>query len=197
MYITPHSAVICAAGVGTRMGCPKALCLLGHRSFLFSIVETLKAANIHSIFVVIGAEAERVRQYHARLDVQWVYNPQWDSTYMLESLVCGLQFVPEHHAVLHWPVDCVDVHVSDIRALMASEAPLASLAFDGVAGHPMRLAPNSVDELRASSKRYSSLRDFVDHKGLFLIPAVYPALMNCNTPDQLSAYLQKSLPKIP
>ena len=197
MDIAPHSAVICAAGAGTRMGRPKALCLLDHRSFLFSIVETLQAANIHSIFVVIGAEAERIRKAHSFLNVHWVYNPQWDSTYMLESLVCGLMQVPKHHAVLHWPVDCVGVHLADIQTLMAAEAPLASLAFDGVPGHPMRLSQKMAQELRTHANLFPSLRAFVEQYGVVPIPAAYPALMNCNTPDQLAAYLQKSLPKIP
>ena len=195
MGACPHSAVICAAGAGTRMGCPKALCLLGHLSFLASIVETLHAVSVDDITVVIGADAQRIRNTHANLAVQWVENADWRHTYMLESLLCGLKRVPQNHAVIHWPVDCVDVHVEDLKQLMDTKAPLASLAYDGVPGHPMRLAPKCVALLRQKANQYASLRQFVDEVGLETIAAQHPALMNCNTPQRLGDYLKSRCPK--
>ena len=195
MLLCPHSAVICAAGAGTRMGCPKALCLLGHCSFLSSIVETLYSVCVDNIIVVVGAEAQRIRDAHANLSVQWVENADWQHTYMLESLLCGLERVPQKHAVIHWPVDCVDVHVEDLKHLMDTKAPLASLAYDGVPGHPMRLTPEYVALLRQKAPQYVSLRQFVDEFCLETIAAQHPALMNSNTPQRLDDYLKSRCPK--
>ena len=195
MYVSPHSAVICAAGAGTRMGCPKALCLLGVHTFLSSIVETLHEAGIFSVIVVIGAEAQRVRQMHDHLAVTWVLNADWASTFMLESLMCGMQFVPHDHAVIHWPVDCVDVHVNDVRRLMAAKEPLVSLAFEDGPGHPMKMSCACAADLRRHFGRYNSLRAFVDAQRMTTLRADYPALMNCNTPECLSNYLKSRCPK--
>ena len=196
MTASPHCAVVCAAGAGTRMGTPKALCLLDSRSFLQSIVETLHHCRVQKIVVVVGAHADQVVRYHLERglnDVTFVSNPRWQSTYMLESLLCGLQHVPPNYAVLHWPVDCVDVHTDDLNALLARTEPLSSLVYDGVPAHPMRISPEAVQHLIQNVQTYSSLRDLVAHFGVTPVPTRYDALMNCNTPERLQEYVQNSL----
>lgn len=189
----PLSAVVCAAGAGSRMGHNKALCRIDQFTFLSSIVDTLHKVNVHSIVVVVGSQAQDVMQMHQSLDVIWAENPAWQTTFMLESLVCGLQHVPADHAVLHWPVDCVDVKPSDLNTLIhCDEAPLATLAFAGQPGHPMRISAPAANRLRHDHTRYNSLRDFVKEFGLHVVNAEFDALMNCNTQEKLQDYVYKT-----
>ena len=186
-----YDAVICAAGAGTRMGQNKALCQLSpSETFLSSIVHTLTKAGVDKIIVVIGAQAETVQQCHANLDVQWVVNPDWKTTYMLESLTCGIRACSPECGIIHWPVDCVGVHPSDLmRLLAAPQAPFAALSFQGKRGHPLRIAPHKASILRTCSHTFTSLRDFFYSDSCICIEANYPALMNCNDPHRLADFI--------
>ncbi len=178
------------------MGFPKALCLLGQSSFLQSIVETLTACQVHHIVVVVGAQAERVIKFHldhGLSNVHYVLNPDWQTTYMLESLRCGLKHVPLDHAVLHWPVDCVDVHPHDLSALLKSKSPLSALVYDNKLAHPMRISADAVGLLRDDAQNFASLRDFVAKFDIEAVPTKFRALMNCNTPEHLRNYMQNAL----
>ncbi len=190
MLDLPLSAVVCAAGAGSRMGFNKALCRLNHASFLSNIVESLISLQIHSIFVVVGSQADVVMAQHTHLPVQWIVNPQWSTTFMLDSLLCGLAHVPAQHAVLHWPVDCVDIDPRDLKKLIdLTDADLAALAFEGQLGHPMKISARAVAMLKQNASHYASLRDFVKDVGIRPVHAQFGALMNCNTPEQLQTYI--------
>ena len=119
------ATVICAAGGGSRMGQPKALCRLGSdETFLSSIVSSIQSVGLPSqIIVVVGAESRQIIQSHASLAVTWVENQAWASTHMLDSLLCGLRAIQTSCPcpVLHWPVDCIGVRSVDVRHLL--EAP--------------------------------------------------------------------------
>ena len=189
------AAVICAAGAGARMGQNKALCRLESETFLESIVTVLKsvtAPQISPIVVVTGSQADLVRQIHETLDVVWACNPQWQTTHMLESLTCGLQYVPAGYAVLHWPVDCIGIHHDDlIHLLSAPPAPFTVLACDGKPGHPMRIAPEWADRIRCGQHQFSSLRDFFKECPRSLVEISHHALMNCNDPQTLADFIAR------
>jgi CTP:molybdopterin cytidylyltransferase MocA len=189
------AAVICAAGAGARMGQNKALCRLEHESFLTSIVRVLKlmtAPTIHPIVVVTGAQADTVRHTHKALDVTWTYNPDWESTHMLESLTCGLQKVPDGYHVLHWPVDCVGVTPDDLQKLLDAPSDLCvALSYCGLHGHPIRITPACAEKLRSGQHHYSSLKDvFTEHTRTYIEASSEP-LMNCNNPQILADFMAR------
>ncbi len=183
-------AVICAAGAGSRMGQNKALCKLSdHETFLESIVNSLHACSIGNIVVVTGAQDQIVRSVHHNLPVKWCYNERYQSTFMLESLTCGLQLVPEQAAVIHWPVDCLFIHPDDLKTLIhAPESPLAVLSWNHEPGHPLRIAPQTAEILRKNADKYSSLREFVESQKCLCIEAAHESLLNCNDPQTLDAF---------
>jgi molybdenum cofactor cytidylyltransferase len=184
------SIVICAAGAGTRMGCPKALCRLpSERTFLEHIVQTAQRASISSIVVVTGAQAEDVRQVHRHLDVTWCENKDWQSTYMLESLVCGLHHVPAHHMVLHWPVDCIGITAEDLCYLIQSPiSPFAVPTNNGQPGHPLRISSPKVEILK-SQHPFSSLKEFVASDICTKIEVKSDVLLNCNDREALQNFM--------
>ena len=69
--------VILAAGASTRMGTPKQLLPYRGRSLLRQATETALASVCQPIIVVLGANAERLRQEVKDLPVQVVENLRW------------------------------------------------------------------------------------------------------------------------
>lgn len=150
MRLTP---VILAAGQGRRMGMPKALAVLpgqadGH-TFLRRILNTCAAsAVLEAPVVVIGAQAQDVRQVHADLSsVRWVENPAWATADMLSSLRLGVGVLGAGEDVLVWPVDCPRVSVGVVDALgeaLAAARGARKMAcvpvYEGRRGHPVVLS---------------------------------------------------------
>ena len=194
----PTVAIICAAGAGRRMGCPKALCHLGPRTFLQDILHSLAQAGIRRAFAMLGARAQEIIEYHAaspetppmtQIACGYAVCPNWRREHMLETLGRGIAQMSDDTAVLHWPVDCVDVHPDDVRRLLDAEGgPIRGLTWDREPGHPLWLSPQAVRTFRNERHRYASLRDFVDALGCVPVAAAHPSLQNCNTPDMLREY---------
>ena len=189
------AAVICAAGAGARMGKNKALCAIESETFLSSIVRVLQsmvAPPVSPIVVVTGSQSELVQQTHHSLDVVWAHNPDWQSTHMLESLTCGLQFVPTGNHVLHWPVDCIGIDRDDLcKLLNAPPEQFAVLSFGGKPGHPMRILAEQADILRSGQHHFTSLHDAFEDYPRLLIEASHTALMNCNDPQSLKDFIAR------
>ena len=188
------AAVICAAGAGSRMGQNKALCHIGTRTFLDFIVRTLLdvTTEIKPIVVVTGAEAEAVRRIHADLPVVWAHNDAWRTTYMLESLVCGLACVPDECDVIHWPVDCIGVSAGDIARLLEVPREFVSvLGVGGIPGHPVRFTAEMLHELRTPGNGFRSLRDFFSLYPCKVVESSEPVLMNCNDPQSLADFIAR------
>jgi molybdenum cofactor cytidylyltransferase len=87
---TQCAAIVLAAGASTRLGQPKQLLQLDGESLLHRTVRTAGEAGCDPIFVVLGYEAERMRQEIADLRAMPVINPDWESG-MASSLRCGVE----------------------------------------------------------------------------------------------------------
>lgn len=71
------AGVILAAGGSSRLGQPKQLLPYQGRPLIVHAVETVRAAGIDEIFVVIGSDAPLARESLAALDVHIVENDTW------------------------------------------------------------------------------------------------------------------------
>jgi molybdenum cofactor cytidylyltransferase len=87
---TQCAAIVLAAGASTRLGQPKQLLQLDGESLLHRTVRTAGEAGFDPIFVVLGYEAERMRQEITDLRAMPVINPDWESG-MASSLRCGVE----------------------------------------------------------------------------------------------------------
>jgi molybdenum cofactor cytidylyltransferase len=83
--------LVMAAGASRRMGRPKQLLPLGTGTVLTTVVDTLLAAGCTPVVCVLGASGTQVAAVLARLLVETVYNPDWDTGEMLSSVQCGLR----------------------------------------------------------------------------------------------------------
>jgi CTP:molybdopterin cytidylyltransferase MocA len=84
------SAIVLAAGGGSRFGGGKLLAKFGGRPIIEAVLDNLREAPVDEIIAVVGADAERLREVCERHSVRTVANEEWEwgqST----SVVAGLR----------------------------------------------------------------------------------------------------------
>jgi CTP:molybdopterin cytidylyltransferase MocA len=90
---TDVSAIVLAAGGGSRFGGGKLLAKLGGQPIIEAVLDNLREAPVDEIIVVVGADAERLREVCERYGVRTVANEEWErgqSTSVLAGLrTCG------------------------------------------------------------------------------------------------------------
>jgi len=92
---TSVSAIVLAAGGGSRFGGGKLLAGLGGRPLIESVLDNLLDAPVDEVIVVAGADAKRMREVCERYGVRTVDNEEWElgqSTSVLAGLrACGAE----------------------------------------------------------------------------------------------------------
>lgn len=87
------SAIVLAAGGGSRFGGGKLLAKLGDRSLIEAVLENLREAPVDEIIVVVGADSESLREVCDRYGAKTIENEEWErgqSTSVLAGLrACG------------------------------------------------------------------------------------------------------------
>ena len=87
------SAIVLAAGGGSRFGGGKLLAELGGRPIIEAVFDNLRGAPVDEIIVIVGADAQRLREVCERYGVKTVANEEWErgqSTSVLAGLrACG------------------------------------------------------------------------------------------------------------
>jgi molybdenum cofactor cytidylyltransferase len=152
--------VILAGGASSRMGRPKALLQIRDRTFLESIVGTLRAGGVDDVLVVTGSHDLEIRECLAasadRLgDVRVAQNPIPDRG-QLSSILAALAAVdrPGVGAMLVTLVDLPLVRADTVAALIAtwraSRAPVVRPRFGDRHGHPVIFDRAVFDALRAA-----------------------------------------------
>jgi CTP:molybdopterin cytidylyltransferase MocA len=83
------SAIVLAAGGGSRFGGGKLLARLGGQPIIEAVLDNLREAPVDEVIVVVGADAERLREVCERYGVRPVANEEWErgqSTSVLAGL---------------------------------------------------------------------------------------------------------------
>lgn len=181
VFATPPAGLILAAGASSRMGRPKALCLLDGETFVARLVNALLAAGCREVVVVLGAHAARIRPAipgRARA----VYAAEWRRG-MRASLRAGLAALPPG-PVLLTHVDRPLVAPATLRALIAAP-DLTIPTWRGVPGHPVRLPPSLRPRLRQGDD--TPLRDILARARPRHLECADPGVtLNVNTPADLA-----------
>ena len=71
------SAIVLAAGAGSRFGGGKLLAPFGGRALIEVTLRGLRGAPVDEIIVVVGAEGERLRSISTAYETRIVENPDW------------------------------------------------------------------------------------------------------------------------
>ena len=132
--------IVLAAGAATRFGAPKQLARLDGRPLLDHAVRAqLDSGAVDPVVVVLGARADEIRAGAALDGAQVVVCDDWEAG-MSASLRTGLAALgPAPEAVLITLGDQPRV-TAEVVARVAGQEGLCRAAYDGVAGHPVRLA---------------------------------------------------------
>jgi nicotine blue oxidoreductase len=150
------AGLVLAAGGGRRLGGrPKALLTHRGRPLVEHAVGVLRSAGCARVHVVLGAQADDVRQ-RARLGgCVLVDNPDWAQG-MGSSLRAGLDSLAGTgaRAVLVSLVDQPGIGgraAARVRAAFRDETSLVSAAYDGVRGHPVLFGAAHWADIAASA----------------------------------------------
>ena len=84
------SAIVLAAGESKRMGMTKQLLDVGGKPLLQHILDRIRQTEVDEVILVLGHEAERVREKILAPGVKWVLNPDYREG-MITSIRQGLQ----------------------------------------------------------------------------------------------------------
>lgn len=102
-------AIMLAAGMGRRMGkytesCTKCMISIAGKTLLERVVESLKEAGINKLIMVVGYEAERLKQYIEESDfgmeIEYVENPIYSETNNIYSLFLAKEHLVKDDTIL-------------------------------------------------------------------------------------------------
>ena len=137
----PVAGILLAAGTSSRMGSNKLLFDLNGESVLRSAARRALAGGIDVLLVVLGHQAERVRQELDGLPCQTVLNPSYEQG-INTSLKAGVAALPDDvQAAMVMLSDMPFVTPEMLAGLIAryrsTEAPLVISDYEGVNAPPM------------------------------------------------------------
>ncbi len=149
-------AVVLAAGASTRMGSPKALLPVEGVPFIERIVAALERTGVDRTLVVLGFNADAMREAIAYLGVDTAVNPDYVRG-QLSSLQTAIR------ALEGEPVEAILVHLVDhpfiestlvdrmIERFRAEEKLIVVPRFGGRRGHPVLFSSKLFPEFMAAS----------------------------------------------
>lgn len=147
------SGIVLAAGSATRFGATKQLADLGGRPLAQRAIDALSAAGIRDVVVVLGHDADRVREALTLPDGARVVMAERHAEGMAASLAAGIASLgPTSRAVVVLLADQPGISAEHVTALTASYAstpsPIVRLRFDDAPG-PALLAREVWSEVAA------------------------------------------------
>ena len=149
-------AVVLSAGASSRMGRPKALLPVDGVPFIERIVRALERTEVNRTLVVLGHNAEAMREAIAYLGVDTVVNPDY-ARGQLSSLHTAIR------ALNGEPVEAILVHLVDhpfiesrlvdrmIERFRAEKKLIVVPRFNGRRGHPVLFSSKLFPEFLAAS----------------------------------------------
>lgn len=164
--IPPLAAVILGAGMSRRMGQPKLVLPWGNRTVIGHIVEVLHAGGVSQITLITGAARDLVEQAVDGLNVKTVYNPEYQTSEMLESLKLGLAAqAGDIRAALVVLGDQPAINAEVVGAVVNhyrhTMARLVAPSYQHRRGHPWLVTRDLWQEIQALRPE-QTLRDFLN-----------------------------------
>ena len=137
------SAVILAAGNGTRIGIPKLKLKHGEEFFINIIANKLKLIGIENIVCIIRKDDKKWFEQNTH-SLSYIENSNPESG-MIHSVLLGINHFEDSYGVIVFPVDHPLVKTDTITSLIeVFEAKYDSIVkpgFKGISGHPI-IVPN-------------------------------------------------------
>jgi len=179
------SAVILAAGSGSRIGMPKLQLKLGKNTFLTIIAEKFRMADIDKIICVVSEDTYDWAKKEAS-DLTYVVNPNPDEG-MLSSIYLGMKEIGNCTSVVIYPVDHPYVFTETLMRLIHKTRKHTDSViipvFNGKRGHPV-IVPVSILNFIKPDETEKGLNTILKESGIpEIIVPVFDAgvVRNVNT----------------
>jgi molybdenum cofactor cytidylyltransferase len=146
-------AVVLSAGESSRMGRPKALLPIGNQNFIERIVAALKQSQAGRILVVLGHNADEMRQQIEHLGIDIVINPQYKKGQLssLQSAIRSIEKDDDCDGLLVHLVDhpYIDARLVDlmIQRFYKTKRLIVVPRHHGKRGHPVIFSRELFGEL--------------------------------------------------
>lgn len=143
-------AVICAAGLSSRMRNFKPMLYIGGKSMIGLIVDSFRAAGVSPIVVVTGYKASCLQQHLEGSGVIFVHNQNYASTHMYDSFLMGLNALEGLcDRFFFTPADIPLFHTQSLQRLLDQNVELAAIpTFQGKSGHPVLINASCIPYLK-------------------------------------------------
>lgn len=183
------NAIILAAGESKRMGKLKPLLQFKDKTFLEQIISVLKLSDVDRITVVLGAEAETIKESIDLSGTSVVVNKNYQRG-QLSSLIVGIEDIPEEtEAILLCLVDTPFITKEVVNKIISkfkeTDSPIIVPVFNKERGHPTLFSRSLFSELVNAPKeqgaRYVLYSN--EEKILELETAESEILIGINTPE--------------
>ena len=188
--------IVLAAGLGRRIGLPKALLSLGGRTFLQRAVDSLRGAGLEVVAVMSPVVDETTR---GAFRGHRVLNPDPDHpSGMFGSVRLGISegLTLGAAAAVLLPVDLPLVSSEDVRAVLGALSGKAEIAVGthgGRWGHPIAMSRSVMREVENSSPE-ATLRDIVRRERARVVEVEISegAILGINTKEDLERASNRS-----
>jgi len=145
------NAIVLAAGRSKRMGKLKPLLRFNDKTFLEHIILVLKASDVDTITVVLGAEAETIKKSVDLSGTNVVINENFQKG-QLSSLIAAIREIPQDtDAILVCLVDSPFVTEEVVDKIVAkfkeTNNPIIVPVFNKKRGHPTLFSKSLFNEL--------------------------------------------------
>lgn len=187
------AGLILAAGVSSRMGAFKPMLTVDGQTMIRRVVEMMRRAGADPVVAVTGYRGELLEEHLADTGVRFVRNERYFETQMLDSLLLGLEQLPEEtRRVLLSPADIPLVEPGTVEALLSAQGEFVRPVFHGTPGHPVVLSRSMFPGLRAYTGS-GGLRGAVGALGICVtdVPVEDPGIaLDSDTRDGYTALLK-------
>ena len=142
--------LILAAGLSSRMGDYKQLMKIEGRSMVGCVVDMMRNAEIELIVIVTGYRHEELEEHLKNDQVEFVFNPNYETTQQLDSLKLGLKALQGRcDRIVMTPADIPLVQSETVKKLLTLEADIIRPVYHGEPGHPIVLNPEWIPYIMA------------------------------------------------
>ena len=190
------SAIILAAGKSSRMKTPKPLLNWGEEKLINFQIESLKNSNIEEIIVVIGSNAEEIKNKIISDEVKVVENVDFELG-KTTSIKKGLSEINNKNDILLIAVDqprnkLLIEQISDFHINHPENKKIIIPFSNGKSGHPIIFSNVFFNELTQINEETEGIREVIKRNQDSIIKYKTKdesALIDLNTPEQYEEYL--------
>lgn len=193
------AAVVLAAGAASRFGAQKLLIPLGGKPLIRWTVEQVLASQVEEVVVVLGREAEAVREALQGLPIRFLVNPRYPEG-MSSSLQAGVASLdPAVEAALIVLGDQPEIPAAIINRLIetyrALRKPIVVPVYEGVRGNPVLFDASLFPELMTAAGDQGG-REVIARapERVASVPFPFPMPRDVDTPEDYQALLREFPP---